>query len=281
MKKRRFGLSALLIMSVVLALILSIIPVSVLAANAAGTALSGTKLTTAHAGQTLTAGEYYVEPGATLTLRGGTGKSGLKIAGNSTVTINVPAGSTLNVYGGAASGTTGAGAGIEVVSGSNLKVIGSGTLNAYGGKAANGSSGASGETARWGDDTNSYIPDSGYGGSGGGGAGAGIGTKGGNGGSGTGWTLAMSGRYYRTTWTDNFKNKNVSGSNGSDGGNGESASACGGIFIQTSVTVKATGGAQGTSGGSGGSAGSKDYESDDHWMRGMAGGSGGGGGGSW
>ena len=280
MKKRRFGLSALLIMSVVLALILSIIPVSVLAANAAGTALSGTKLTTAHAGQTLTAGEYYVEPGATLTLRGGTGKSGLKIAGNSTVTINVPAGSTLNVYGGAASGTTGAGAGIEVVSGSNLKVIGSGTLNAYGGKAANGSSGASGETARWGDDTNSYIPDSGYGGSGGGGAGAGIGTKGGNGGSGTGWTLAMSGRYYRTTWTDNFKNKNVSGSNGSDGGNGESASACGGIFIQTSVTVKATGGAQGTSGGSGGSAGSKDYESDDHWMRGMAGGSGGGGGGS-
>ena len=280
MKKRRFALSALLIMSVVFAMILSIMPMSVLAADAAAPALVGTKLTTAHAGQTLAAGEYYVEPGATLTLRGGTGKSGLTVAANSTVTIHIPAGSTLNVYGGAASGTTGAGAGIEVVSGSNLKIIGSGTLNAYGGKAANGSNGARGETATWGDDSNTYIPDSGYGGSGGGGAGAGIGTKGGKGGSGTSWTLAMGGRYYRSTWTDDFKNKNVSGSNGQAGGDGATASDCGGIFVQPGVTVKAVGGNAGTSGGSGGSAGSKDYESDDHWMRGLAGGAGGGGGGA-
>ena len=179
MKKRRFALSALLIMSVVVALILSIMPMSVLAAGAAEPALTGTKLTTAHAGQTLKAGEYYVEPGATLTLRGGTGKSGLTVAENSTVTIHIPAGSVLNVYGGNASGTTGAGAGIEVGSTSNLKIIGAGTLNATGGKAANGSNGANGESATWGDDDYSYIPDSGYGGSGGGGAGAGIGTKGG------------------------------------------------------------------------------------------------------
>ena len=278
MKKRRIALSALLIMSVVVSLILSILPMSVLAADAADPALTGTKLTTAHAGQTLKEGEYYVEPGVTLTLKAGTGKSGLTVAANSTVTIHIPANSILNVYGGAASGTTGAGAGIEVGSTSNLKIIGLGTLNAYGGKAANGSNGANGETATWGDDKNSYIPDSGYGGSGGGGAGAGIGTKGGNGGSGTGWTLAMNGSYYRTTWTDNFKNKNVSGSNGKDGVNGATASGCGGIFVQPGVTVNAVGGSAGTSGGSGGTAGSRDYESDDHWMRGLAGGSGGGGG---
>lgn len=51
-------------------MILGAMPMSVLAADAAEPALTGTKLTTAHAGQTLAAGEYYVEPGATLTLRG-------------------------------------------------------------------------------------------------------------------------------------------------------------------------------------------------------------------
>ena len=264
----------------VVAMILGAMPMSVLAADAAEPALTGTKLTTAHAGQTLAAGEYYVEPGATLTLRGGTGKSGLTVAENSTVTINVPAGSTLNVYGGAASGTTGAGAGIEVSSTSNLKIIGSGTLNATGGKAANGSNGSNGETARWGDDDYSYIPDSGYGGAGGGGAGAGIGTKGGNGGSNTSWQIAMSGSYYRTVWTDYFMDNNYSGSNGHKGNDGASASACGGIFVQPSVTVNAVGGAAGTKGGSGGSAGSRDYESDDHDIRGLAGGAGGGGGGA-
>ncbi|MBO5969430.1 MAG: hypothetical protein J6S14_13130, partial [Clostridia bacterium] len=166
MRKRRLVLSALLIMCMVVAMILGAMPMSVLAADAAEPALTGTKLTTAHAGQTLAAGEYYVEPGATLTLRGGTGKSGLTVAANSTVTIHIPEGSTLNVYGGNASGTTGAGAGIEVGLTSNLKIIGSGTLNATGGKAANGSNGANGETATWGDDGHSYIPDSGYGGSG-------------------------------------------------------------------------------------------------------------------
>ena len=280
MRKRRFALSALLIMCMVVAMILSVMPMSVLAADAAEPALTGTKLTTAHAGTELQAGEYYVEPGATLTLRGGTGKSGLKVAANSTVTIHIPAGSILNVYGGAASGTTGAGAGIEVGSTSNLKIIGSGTLNATGGKAASGSNGSNGETARWGDDGYSYIPDSGYGGAGGGGAGAGIGTKGGNGGSSTSWQIAMNGNYYRTVWTDNFMDDNYSGSNGHNGKDGASASACGGIYIQPSVTLEAAGGAEGASAGSGGSAGSRDYESDDNDMRGLAGGAGGGGGGA-
>ena len=280
MRKRRLALSTLLILCVAVSMILGTMPISVLAADAAEPALTGTKLTTAHAGQTLTAGEYYVEPGTTLTLKGGTGKSGLTVAANSTVTIHIPANSTLNVYGGAASGTTGAGAGIEVGSTSNLKIIGSGTLNAYGGKGANGSDGARGESADWVDDGYSYVPDSGYGGAGGGGAGAGIGTKGGKGGARTNWTLAMSGRYYRSEWTDNFKNKNVSGSDGQDGNNGATADACGGIYVQPGVTVNATGGAAGTAGGGGGSMGSKDEESDDGWMRGLAGGSGGGGGGS-
>ena len=280
MRKRSFALSALLIMCVVASLILGVMPMSVLAAGAAEPALTGTKLTTAHAGATLEAGEYYVEPGATLTLKAGTGKSGLTVAEGSTVTIYIPAGSTLNVHGGAASGMTGAGAGIEVGSTANLKIIGSGTLNATGGKAANGSNGSNGETARWGDDDYSYIPDSGYGGAGGGGAGAGIGTKGGNGGSNTSWQIAMSGSYYRTVWTDYFLDHNYSGSNGYKGNDGASASACGGIFVQPSVTVNAVGGAAGTKGGSGGSAGSRDYESDDNDIRGMAGGAGGGGGGA-
>ena len=277
MRKRRFALSALLIMCMAVAMILTVMPMSVLAADAAAPALTGTKLTTAHAGQTLAAGEYYVEPGATLTLRGGTGKSGLTVAANSTVTIHIPANSTLNVYGGAASGTTGAGAGIEVVSGSNLKVIGSGTLNAYGGKAANGSNGAKGDNADWVDDGDSYIPDSGYGGAGGGGAGAGIGTKGGKGGSNTSW---RTGFLSRSQKTNSFMKINYSGSHGYDGNNGESADECGGIFVQPGVTVNAVGGAAGTSGGSGGAAGSRDYESDDSWMHGLAGGSGGGGGGA-
>ena len=277
MRKRRLVLSALLIMCMVVAMILGAMPMSVLAADAAEPALTGTKLTTAHAGQTLAAGEYYVEPGATLTLRGGTGKSGLTVAENSTVTIHIPEGSTLNVYGGNASGTTGAGAGIEVVSGSNLKVIGSGTLNAYGGKAANGSNGAKGDNADWADDGKSYIPDSGYGGAGGGGAGAGIGTKGGNGGSNTSWRTGFLSRYQKT---DNFMKINYSGSNGYDGNNGASATECGGIFVQTGVTVNAVGGAAGTSGGAGGAAGSRDYESDDSDIRGLAGGAGGGGGGA-
>ena len=182
------------------------------------------------------------------------------------------------MYGGNASGTTGAGAGIEVGSTSNLKIIGSGTLNATGGKAANGSNGANGESATWGDDDYSYIPDSGYGGSGGGGAGAGIGTKGGNGGSGTNWQKAFGGSYYGREWTDDFMDDNHYGSTGYNGGDGKNASACGGIFVQPSVTVNAVGGAAGTKGGSGGAAGARDYESDDHDIRGLAGGAGGGGG---
>jgi hypothetical protein len=58
-KKRRFASSALLIMCMVVAIVLSVMPMSVLAANAADPVLTGTKLTTAHAGQTLAAGEYY------------------------------------------------------------------------------------------------------------------------------------------------------------------------------------------------------------------------------
>ncbi len=273
--KKRIALTAFLALCVAIAL--SIVPMSVFAADTTGTELVGTKLTASHAGQTLS-GDYYVEPGTTLTLRGGTGVSGLKVDTNKTLTIYIPADSILYLYGGAASGTTGAGAGVEVNLGSTLKIIGKGKIYAYGGKAANGSNGANGDAATWGDDSNTYIPDSGYGGAGGGGAGAGIGTKGGAGGSATSWRLGFYGG--RSTWTDSFKNKNISGPDGYNGNNGSSASECGKIYISADIAYTATGGAAGTSGGSGGSRGASDYESDDHWMRGLAGGSGGGGGGA-
>lgn len=278
MKKGRIALMTLL--AVCVALVLSMVPTSVFATQTTAASLTGTKLTASHAGQTLQAGEYYVEPNTTLKLTGGTGKSGLKVADGATVTIYIPADSKLYVTGGAASGTTGAGAGIEVNTGSTLKITGAGELYAYGGKAANGSNGGNGDAADWVDDGRSYIPDGGYGGAGGGGAGAGIGTKGGAGGSGTGWTLGFSSITNRYQDTEGFVNTNISGRRGSNGGNGASATACGAIYISNDIKYTAAGGAQGTSGGSGGSRGSYDYESDNHWMRGLAGGAGGGGGGA-
>ena len=275
MKKSRIAWITLL--AFCMALLLFSLPVSVFASSATDTSLTGTKLTTSHAGQTLS-GDYYVEPGQTLTISASTGKSGLVVASGKTLTIHIPANSTLNVNGGAASGTTGAGAGIEVNSGSTLIITGEGKLNAKGGKAANGSKGGNGENANWVDDGYSYIPDGGYGGAGGGGAGAGIGTKGGNGGSGGNWTRGFNGGL--TKETEKFVNINYSGPKGNNGSSGSSASACGNIYISADVTYSAIGGTAGTSGGSGGSRGSSDYESDNHWMRGMAGGAGGGGGGA-
>ena len=275
MKKRKFAIITLAVLFITL--VVYILPFSVIAAETTGSTPTVTKLTASDAGKTLS-GNYYVEAGTTLTLRGSTGSSGLKVATNKTLTIHIPAGSTLYVYGGAASGTTGAGAGIEVNSGSTLIVTGEGKLYAYGGKGANGANGGNGENANYVDDGTSYIPDGGYGGAGGGGAGAGIGTKGGNGGSGAGWTRGFNGGLYKKT--DNFMDINYSGPNGAKGGNGTSANACGAIYISADVEYSATGGAAGTSGGSGGSRGSSDGESDDSWKRGIAGGAGGGGGGA-
>ena len=286
MKKRRIALATFLVLCITL--VLTMIPINVFALETPGTAMTGTQLTASHAGKTLTTGEYYVAPDTTLELRGGTAKSGLVISG--TVTIYIPANSTLRVYGGNASGTSGAGAGIEVASGNTLIVTGEGKLYATGGNGASGSSGGSGGNATWGDDKNSYIPANGNGGNGGGGAGAGIGTKGGNGGTAGGYVHGFSSlssnsaysKYWGSTWTDDFKNENHVGANGPNGGNGKSAVACGNVYIYTSMqnNVFPTGGKAGTSGGSGGSAGSYASESDDHWWRGLAGGSGGGGGGS-
>lgn len=261
------------------AFMLSIMPMNALAAEAAETALVGTKLTTSHAGKVLS-GDYYVEPGVTLELRGSTGTSGLKVADGQTLTIHIPEGSTLRVYGGNASSTIGAGAGIEVKSGSTLKIVGKGTLYVKGGNAAAGGSGARGDDANYVDDGSSYIPDGGYGGYGGGGAGAGIGTKGGNGGAITGWTLGFKGG--RTVSTDSFFKSYYSGSKGANGNPGASADACGNIYIDANMVsnVTAVGGSQSSSAGSGGAAGSSDGESDDSDIRGIAGGSGGGGGGS-
>ena len=263
------------------ALMLSIVPMNALAAEATEDVLVGTKLTTAHAGKALS-GDYFVEPGATLELRGGSGTSGLKVADGQTLTIHIPEGSTLRVYGGNASGTTGAGAGIEVKSGSTLKIVGKGTLYAKGGNAAAGSNGARGDNANYVDDGTSCIPDGGYGGAGGGGAGAGIGTKGGSGGSSNSWTLGFNNT--RNQKTDSFFKKNYSGSRGANGNSGSSADLCGNIYIDADILnnnrVTAVGGSQSNTAGSGGAAGSSDSESDQYDIRGIAGGSGGGGGGS-
>lgn len=272
--RRRTLLATLLALLLVVACVIGAAPLTVSAVQSAATSL---ELKSSHAGKELS-GEYYVPEGASLTLKGGTATSGLRVKSGSTLTIHIPANATLTVIGGAASTTSGGGAGIEVPSTSTLLITGEGTLKATGGAAASGGNGANGETARWGDDDYSYIPDSGYGGYGGGGAGAGIGTKGGNGGASTSWRTAFA--YYRTVWTDYFLDDNYSGSAAYNGNNGKSADACGTVYIATTVTYTATGGAEGAKGGTGGSAGNRDYESDDHDMRGLAGGSGGGGGGA-
>lgn len=272
--RRRTLLATLLTLLLVVACVIGAAPLTVSAVQSAATSL---ELTSSHAGKELS-GEYYVPEGASLTLKGGTATSGLRVKSGSTLTIHIPANATLTVIGGAASTTSGGGAGIEVPSTSTLLITGEGTLKATGGAAASGGNGANGETARWGDDDYSYIPDSGYGGYGGGGAGAGIGSKGGNGGASTSWRTAFA--YYRTVWTDYFLDDNYSGSAAYNGNNGKSADACGTVYIATTVAYTATGGAEGAKGGTGGSAGNRDYESDDHDMRGLAGGSGGGGGGA-
>ena len=133
MKTRRIALLALLVLCIALAL--SIIPMGVFAADTTETGLTGIELTSSFAGKTLESGkEYYVAPGATVVLKGGTATSGLKVPSNGTVTIHIPENSTLEVYGGNASGTKGAGAGIEVNAGSTLIVTGKGTLKAVGHK---------------------------------------------------------------------------------------------------------------------------------------------------
>lgn len=272
--RRRTLLATLLTLLLVVACVIGAAPLTVSAVQSAATSL---ELTSSHAGKELS-GEYYVPEGASLTLKGGTATSGLRVKSGSTLTIHIPANATLTVIGGAASTTSGGGAGIEVPSTSTLRITGDGTLNATGGAAASGGNGANGETARWGDDDYSYIPDSGYGGYGGGGAGAGIGTKGGNGGASTSWRTAFA--YSRTTWTDYFLDSNYSGNAAYNGYNGKSADACGTVYIASTVSYTAKGGGEGAKGGTGGSAGSRDYESDDHDIRGLAGGSGGGGGGA-
>ena len=287
LKKRRIVLTTLLTVFMMFALVLTIMPVDATAAEETSFIANATKLTASHAGKELS-GDYYVEPGATLTIRSSTsGVSGIKVKANSTLTIYIPAGSKLIVYGGNASGTVGAGAGIEVGSTSVLKVIGEGTLEAYGGNGANGGNGATGDSATWEDDVDGdgktaycYIPDSGYGGYGGGGAGAGIGTKGGNGGDKTGWKLGCFGG--RSQKTNSFMDRNYSGSTGHTGNNGASAAGCGEIYIAATIdhVGKVKGGNAGAYGGSGGSRGASDGESDDNDIRGLAGGAGGGGGGS-
>ena len=86
MKKGRIALTTLLALCI--ALVLSVMPMSVFATETTA-ALEGTKLTTSHVSQALS-GDYYVEPGKTLSLSGATGKSGLVVAAGKTLTIHIP-----------------------------------------------------------------------------------------------------------------------------------------------------------------------------------------------
>ena len=184
---------------------------------------------------TLQTGFYYVDSDVTY-------NGGLAVANNATVRIYVKEGCTLTTIGTAASGATGGKAGITLPSGAKLYLLGKGSLIATGGKAANGSQG--GTNGR-----NAYVRKSdsmfgggsgGGGGAGGGGAGAGIGGDGGSGGSGGGGGAGGTGKA-GTSYGD--------GHGGYTGDAGASGANMGDLFIQTSLTITATAGANGDSGG--------------------------------
>ncbi|WP_272796021.1 FN3 associated domain-containing protein [Butyrivibrio sp. DSM 10294] len=183
---------------------------------------------------TLQTGFYYVDSDVTY-------NGGLEIAANATVRIYVKEDCTLTTIGTAASGATGGKAGITLPSGAKLYLLGKGSLIATGGKAANGSRGGQNVA-------NAYVHSDdmfcggtgGTGGVGGGGAGAGIGGDGGTGGYGGG---GGSGN------VSDAGDSAYGGNSGGTGGAGTSGNNMGDLFVQTSLTINATAGANGDSGG--------------------------------
>lgn len=241
---------------------------------------AATDLVTLSAGAELASGAYYLSESKTFG-NASTMNNGLKIKSGATVYIYVPEGVTLTAVGGGTNTVrqNGGYAGILLPSSSKLIILGEGNVVATGGRAGNGASGSSGNAGfiTWDGDDRYYGGGGGAGGAGGGGAGAGIGTNGGNGGNGGSATGNGATKYNG--------NENYDGAGGNSGGAGKTASACGTLYVQTTIALTATGGLGGTSGGSGGSNGSNEWEGandNDKWdgkQYHTAGGGGGGGGG--
>ena len=194
-----------------------------------------TDLATLSAGATLQSGIYYLSETKTFG-SASTANNGLKIASKATVYMYVPNGVTLTAIGGGttAARTTGGYAGILLPSDSTLIILGEGTVIATGGRAGNGASG-SGGTSGYLSVKNSYYGGSGgAGGAGGGGAGAGIGTNGGTGGAGG----SATGNGTTVTRGDSGNYNGTDGNAGKQGGN---ALACGTLYVQSTITLTATG----------------------------------------
>ena len=214
---------------------------------------------------------YYITESLDFT-NSNAGGSGLKIEG--TVYLYIPYGLKIFCKGANASGTTGAGAGIELSEGNTLYLIGGGngaSVEAKGGNAANGANGGTGGNAGYSKGNSIWTGGGGAGGNGGGGAGAGIGSRGGDGGAGG----AGGGGNTYTDW------KRHSGTNGSEGSAGATASGMGKLYVDQTlgITVNATGGAAASSGGNGGQRGRGAIDDEGTYNYSMAGGAGGGGGG--
>lgn len=220
-----------------------------------------------YGGYRLMSGRYYITKN--LTFAGiNPGFDGITIAPGATVHIYIPKGVTLTAEGGNARERTGAGAGIHLPHRSTLVLEGEGRVNATGGNAANGGNGSKGGDANGEYDKWTSTGWGGDGGNGGGGAGAGIGTRGGSGGS--GGSGGGNGKY------DDWKRH--SGANGNSGSTGSEANGMGSLFVDSHITLTATGGAQGSSGGNGGPR-SRGRIDDEGYNYSVSGGGGGGGGG--
>lgn len=200
------------------------------------------------------------------------GWGGLEIYG--TCYLYIPSGITITCNGVAGNGRTPGGAGVYISSGSNLYVFGNGSLVANGGKAGNGSNGAGGGGG-WKSGSTYYSGGGGAGGAGGGGAGAGIGghgAYGGTGGSGgAGGSVGWSSKGKAQFW----------GQAGAGGNAGGTPDGCGNIYVTSTITINAKGGAKGSN-GNGGGAGGYQTDAGTGWKYNhcAAGGGGGGGGGA-
>ena len=210
----------------------------------------------------------------------GSGSSGLRVADNSSVVINLENGATLTVTGangGNASGTSGAGggyAGIYLPSNSRIIFTGTGSVNITGGRGGNAAGGSNGSDG-W-INFSSERMCGGTGGAGGGGAGGGGAGIGGNGGSGGGGGGSRAGSECSCNHSDE-RNCNA----GNPGGTGGNGGAGGSVYLTSTVGGSIVGGSGGSQAG-GGSGGSRANDSGSGWAFNYqtSGGAGGGGGGA-
>ena len=252
MKKEKL-INHLLAITLCVVMVLGMTPLAVItafAAESSDTAYTVQRLEGSASGKTLSSGIYYLGGNVSFTNPNG---SGLTIAENAKVVIDVN-GYTLTATG--ADATTGSdgrggGAGIHLPESATLIFIGSGTVNAYGGRPANGASGELGGDASFdmGEQNGKpysgtlYVGAGGAGGDGGGGGGAGIGTPGGLGGDGGAANPAVGTSMYGQK-TDT--NTDRPGNNGTDG---QTAAAMGTLYVLGPVYINAkTQGEQGNGG---------------------------------